>query len=295
MSDELAGLATVGPRVGDVGPLEPLYESPAAPPSGLTAPLARLYGGGLGFAGPTVYTNFVASLDGSVALPGIRQSNKLISGSSEADRFVMGLLRAFADVVVVGSGTLHGSPAGTWSPGGAHPDSASLFADLRLLRGQAERPELAILTGSGAIDVRHGALSGRAVILTSKAGAARLRGRIPATAELTTLTSGATIDPAVALRALEDRGHQLILFESGPHTFGAFAAAGLIDELFLTVSPLLTGGSAATRLSLVENLEPARDGLLRGELRSLRRFEDYLFLRYGLRLEHPPSGGGRGR
>jgi riboflavin biosynthesis pyrimidine reductase len=272
------------------GAIELLYESPAAAISELTAPLARLYGGGLGFAGPTAYTNFVASLDGSVALPGIPRSNELISGASDGDRFVMGLLRAFADVVVVGSGTFHGSPTGTWSPARAHPDSAALFAQLRLVRGQAERPELAILTGSGAIDVEHPALRGRAVIMTSKRGAARLQGRVPKAAELATLTSGTTIDPRIALRFLEDRGHGLILFEAGPHTFGTFAAAGLIDELFLTVSPLLTGGSAATRLSLVEAFEPARDGIVPAELRSLRRFEDHLFLRYALRAgDAPPS------
>ena len=155
--------------------LELLYESPTAALSELTPSLERSYGGGVGFAGPTVYTNFVASLDGSVALPEITQSNKLISDGSEADRFVMGLLRAFADVIVVGSGTLRGSPTGTWSPARAHPDSASLFAELRRLRGRPERPELAILSGSGAIDVQHPALGERAVILTSTSGASRLR------------------------------------------------------------------------------------------------------------------------
>lgn len=284
MSAQALALARGGLRVTESDPLELLYDSPAAAPSELTPALARLYGGGLGFAGPTVYTNFVASLDGSVALPGIPRSNELISGASDADRFVVGLLRALADVIVVGSGTFDGSPTGTWSPARAHPDSASLFAELRTLRGQIEDyPELAILTGSGDIDVRHPALSRRALILTSKTGAARLRGRIPEKAELATLTAGTTIDPRVALGTLRDRGHELILFEAGPHTFGAFAAAGLIDELFLTISPLLTGGSTTTRLSLVEAVEPARDGIVRGELRSLRRFEDHLFLRYGLR------------
>jgi riboflavin biosynthesis pyrimidine reductase len=264
-----------------------LYESPAAAASELTAPLGRLYGGALGLADSTVFTNFVASLDGSVALPQIPRSNKLISGGSDADRFVMGLLRAFADVVVVGSGTLHGSPTGTWSPARPHPASAALYAELRRLHGQPERPELAILTGSGAIDVRHPALAEGSVILTSTTGAGRLHDRVPAAAEVTPLTSGAEIDPRVVLRALADRGHRRILFEAGPHTFGAFAAAGLIDELFLTVSPLLTGGSAVTRLSLVEGVEPARDGLVRGRLLSLRRYEDHLFLRYGLRAEAP--------
>ena len=275
--------------VTERSPLEALYESPVVAPSELTDPLGRLYGGGLGLADATVFTNFVASLDGSVALPQIPKSNRLISGGSDADRFVMGLLRAFADVVVVGSGTLHGSPTGTWSPARPHPASAALFAELRRLRGQPERPELAILTGSGGIDVRHPALAERSVVLTSTAGAGRLHGRLPAAAEVTPLTSGAEIDPDVVLSALAERGHRRILFEAGPHTFGAFAARGLIDELFLTLSPLLTGGSAATRLSLVEGVEPARDGLVHGDLLSLRRYEDHLFLRYGLRAEAPAT------
>lgn len=300
MSREIADAATADTperpgsapaRVTEHDPLALLYDSPALAASELTAPLARLYGGGLGFASPTVYTNFVASLDGSVALPRVPRSNALISGAGDADRFVMGLLRAFADVVVVGSGTLHGSPTGTWSAARAHPPSASLFAELRLLRGQADRPELAILSGSGAIDVGHPALAGRAMVLTSTIGAARLQGRVPQATELMPLTSGATIDPHVILRALEKRGHRLILFEAGPHTFGAFATAGLIDELFITVSPLLTGGSATTRLSLVEAVEPTRDGIVRGQLRSLRRFEDHLFIRYGLRLGRAPTSG----
>jgi len=272
-------------RVGvtEFSPLELLYEASAAAFSELTVPLGLLYGGGLGFSGPTVYTNFVASLDGSVALPEIPKSNKLISGDSEADHFVMGLLRAFADVIVVGSGTLRGSPTGTWSPARAHPDSAALFAELRRLRGRAERPELAILSGSGAIDVRHPALGERAVILTSTSGASQLRKQVPAAVEVAPLSSEIEIDPGVVLRALRERGHELILFEAGPHTLGTFGAAGLIEELFLTFSPLLTGGSATTRLSLVEGIEPGIDGLVHGELLSLRRHQDHLFLRYRLR------------
>jgi len=273
--------------VTELRPLELLYESPGAAASELTAPLARLYGSGLGFAGPTVYTNFVASLDGSVALPEIPGSNQLISGGSEADHFVMGLLRAFADVIVVGSGTLRGSPTGTWSPAGPHPESASLFAELRRLRGRPELPELAILSGRGTIDEQHPALAQRAVILTSTAGASRLRGRVPESVEVTPLTSEAEIDPPVVLCALRERGHRLILFEAGPNTFGRFAAAGLIDDLFLTVSPLLTGGSAQTRLSLVEGIEPSSDGLVGGELVSLRRHQNHLFLRYGLQGSRP--------
>jgi riboflavin biosynthesis pyrimidine reductase len=248
-------------------------------PASLTT-LAILHSGTT--ANSTVYANFVSSLDGTVALPGIPQSNKLISGGSEADRFVMAVLRALADAVVTAAGTLAGSPAGTWSPGRAHPASAELLADLRRARRLPERPELVILTGSGAIDPDHPAFAGRTVVLTTTHGESRLRGRIPASAELLPLVDEGRIEPAAAIAALRARGHRLILLETGPRTFGAFAAAGVVDELFLTVSPLLTGGSAQTRLSLVEGVDPLRDGIVHAELLSLRRHERHLFLRYGL-------------
>jgi riboflavin biosynthesis pyrimidine reductase len=265
-----------------VRPVELLFETPLHAPTQLTPELEHLYGGGLGFSGSTVYANFVSSLDGTVALPAIPQSNKLISAGSEADRFVMAILRGLADAVVTASGTLAGSPTGTWSPARAHADSAELLAELRRARRLPEQPELAILTGSGGIDPAHPALAGRTVVLTTTEGASRLHGRIPASAELLPLVDEGRIEPAAAIAALRARGHRLILLETGPHTFGTFAAAGVVDELFLTIAPLLTGGSPQTRLSLVEGVEPLLDGLVHAELLSLRRHERHLFLRYGL-------------
>jgi riboflavin biosynthesis pyrimidine reductase len=264
-----------------VTPLERLFEAAEPSSSELTPELDRLYGGGLALEAATVYANFVSSLDGTVALPGIPASNKLISAGSEGDRFVMALLRALADAILVGAGTLAGSPTGTWSPDRAHPESAAALAELRRLHGLAARPELAILTGSGAIDPAHPALARRTVVLTTTAGASRLR--VPA--EVLALGGGASLDPRDVIGALRDRGHGRILVEAGPHTFGALARAGVVDELFLTVSPLLTGGSAATRLSLVEGVEPGRDGLVRAELLSLRRQGGHLFHRYRLAAE----------
>lgn len=264
----------------ELRPLQALFETPTLAPTELTPPLEHLYGGGLGFSGPTFYANFVSSLDGTVALHAIPQSNKLISAGSEADGFVMALLRGLADAVVTASGTLAGSPRGTWSPARAHPASGEMLAELRRVRGQPERPELVILTGSGAIDPDHPALAERAVVVTTTKGASRLRGRVPGSAELLPIAAAGVIEPSAVIAALHDRGHRLILLEAGPHTFGTFAAAGVVDELFLTVSPVLTGGSAQTRLSLVEGVEPLRDGLVRAELLSLRRHDDHLFLRY---------------
>jgi hypothetical protein len=110
------------PITGLASPLEVLVEAPDdLLTDELPEPVPSWYGGPLGFTDPRLVANFVATLDGVVAVPGLTQSNKLISGRSAADRFVMGLLRGFADVVLIGSGTLHGSPRTVWTGGHAYP------------------------------------------------------------------------------------------------------------------------------------------------------------------------------
>lgn len=121
-------------------PLAPLFEIDGLPTYDLPEPLRRLYGGSLGFARPRVYANFVASLDGVVALEDEPHSSQLISGSSEADRFVMGLLRACADAVVIGAGTLRAAPDSVWTPAFIFPDAARDFAALRRDLGRPDPP-----------------------------------------------------------------------------------------------------------------------------------------------------------
>jgi len=75
-------------------PLDVLFEGERPRAADLPSELARLYGGGVGFEEPCLYSNFVSTIDGIVALPSVPQSNVLIADSSEGDRFVMGLLRA---------------------------------------------------------------------------------------------------------------------------------------------------------------------------------------------------------
>jgi hypothetical protein len=79
-------------------PLEALFEVPGLPGFDLPDELAAICGGTVGFPEPRLYANFVASVDGVVAL-----------------RFVMGLLRACADAVLIGAGTLRGSPRTRWT------------------------------------------------------------------------------------------------------------------------------------------------------------------------------------
>jgi riboflavin biosynthesis pyrimidine reductase len=264
-------------------PLEPLYEAPRLPQFDLPEGLAEAYGGPLGLSEPLLYANFVASLDGVVALPGEIQSNRMISAHSEADRFVMGLLRSFADAVLVGAGTLRGSPRTTWTAEHAYPPAVLPFGERRRLRGRPPRPTLAVLSGSGSLDPRHPALEEGALVLTSDRGAARLHGRLPGAATVLAIGAEAPLDPAAVVAALRERGHELILSEGGPIAFGALVAAGLVDELFLTTSPLLAGRSpGSSRPALVENAELLPATTIDCKLLTLRRAGSHLFLRYQL-------------
>jgi len=264
-----------------IQPLELLHEVDGLPSFDLPPELERLYGGALGFDEHRVYANFVSTLDGVVSIPAIPSSNALINAGSRADHFVMGLLRALADVVLIGSGVMRASPRGTWRPEKVYPPAGDAFAELRRILGRSESPEIAILTGRGSIDPAHPVLESGAVVLTSETGAGRLEGALPSASTIVPLGDEIAIDPSVVVDTLHERGHRLILCEAGPHTFGSLVAGGVVDELFLTVSPLLAGeAERGSRLRLVQ----AADLVPLVPLRplSIRRHEAHLFLRYEL-------------
>ena len=248
-------------------PLERLYEAEGMPAGELPAELERLYDGALALREPLLYANFVATLDGVVAIPSIPESNNVVAAGSKADHFVMGLLRA--------------SPRGTWLPEKVYPPAADAFAELRRGRGRPERPEVAVLTGRGSIDPAHPLLSSGAVVLTSERGAGRLGDRMPDASTVVALGDDVELPGEAIVRALHDRGHRLILAEAGPHAFGSLLEGGVVDELFLTFSPLLAGDAGPdSRLRLVEAADLLPPLGLR--LLSLRRHEEHLFARYEL-------------
>ena len=260
-------------------PLELLYEPAGLPAFELPQELAAVYPGSLGFDRPRVVANFVATADGVVAIPDVEQSNKLIAAGSAADRFVMGLLRACADAVVVGSGTLAASPGGRWTPRQAYPDAASGYDALRAALGLPATPEIVILTASGSVDPAHPLFEAGALVLTTDVGHTILGSRLPRASTAIALGPGAVVDPIAAVGALRARGHTLIVHEGGPHVIGSFFEAGVVDELFLTISPLLVGRARhSSRLALVEgaDLLPGRQTRLLGA----RRDTDHLFVRY---------------
>jgi riboflavin biosynthesis pyrimidine reductase len=140
-----------------------------------------------------------------------------------------------------------------------------------------------VLTQTGALDPSLPLLEEGALVLTSEQGAATLRGKLPDATEVVALGGEVSVDPGAALDALRERGHRSICSEAGPAVFGAFAAAGLVDELFVTISPFLAGGDRpGSRLSLGEGISILPTQRLEGELASVRRDGGYLFLRYRL-------------
>lgn len=264
-------------------PFDVLFETEGQPGLELPEALRELYGGPLGFPRPRLFANFVSTLDGVVAIPSEPASPRILSDASEPDRFLMGLLRACADVVIVGSGTVRESPGARFTPDQVHPPSTAGYAELRRLLGRPAQPEVAILSGSGALKPDSAALAAGAVLLTTERGAAVLDGELPP-AQIVRLGSGEEVDMRAAVSHLRSRGHSLILSEGGPTVFGSLLAAGLVDELFLTVSPLLAGRpKLEPRLSLVEGEGFLPDRRLAVRLLSLRRHGDHLFLRYELR------------
>lgn len=268
-------------------PLELLYEASGLPIFDLPQELCERYGGSLGFDEPRLVANFVSSVDGIVAAPPLVQSAKLISGDNDSDRLVMGVLRACADAIIIGSGTLHASPRSLWTPDGAYPAASQAFADLRRRRRQPTGPALVVLTGTGTIDPTHPALERGALILTTDGGALHLEGRLPKHCEVVSLGAAPAVDLAAAVAVLRERGHRLILSEAGPHLFGGLLAAGLVDELFLTVSPIIAGrAEGAARLGLVEGHDLLARGVAADRLISVRRDGDYLYLRYELSHAH---------
>lgn len=229
--------------------LELLYEPAGLPSFALPAGLAAKYPGTLGLPDDCVYVNFVETLDGVVALPEVPRSNRIISDESDSDLFVMALLRACADAVVVGSHTLLASPKNRWTADAAYPGAADDLTALRRSLGHVKDPDVVVLSRRREIESE--ALGDRLLVRD---------------------------DVHAAIAELRDRGCRRILCEGGPTLFGSLLADEVVDELFLTVSPLLAGRG----LSLVEGVELLPVKHVAGMLAGVRRDASHLFLRYRL-------------
>lgn len=196
---------------------------------------------------PWIYTNFVQSLDGIVSLLGKHASGAEIA-QSRADRWLMDLLRAHADGVFMGMNTLREEQRkhGPESRGIVFQVVVPSLLRLRERLGKGRQRNIFVTRAHDCDLARWKAFDGEAVdavIVTSPGGAKRLAAlnTHPHVAVIAAGT-GDSVDLPAALRELRSKlGIQHLLCEGGPTLYGSLARADLVDEKFVTVSPLEIG------------------------------------------------------
>ncbi|MGW5847742.1 pyrimidine reductase family protein [Streptomyces sp. NPDC055254] len=190
----------------------------------------------LGDGGHWLRANMVSTLDGAAQHDGRSQP---ISG--ETDMRIFGTLRALADVVVVGAETVRQE--------GYRPARArEAFAARRAAAGQGPAPAVAVVSASLDLDFSlplfTSPLVPTLVVTGATAPSDRVADAVGAGAEVVVAGDGAAVDPARVVRELAGRGLRRQLTEGGPRLLGQFVAADALDELCLTISPMLTAGAA---------------------------------------------------
>lgn len=205
---------------------------------------------------PYLALNMVVTVDGRAAIGGTA-----IGIGSDRDKRLMRELRAEADVVLHGAGTVR-----------ADPLSARVPADLvhqRTARGLSEQPLGAIITASGNLPAQHPYYQSATRIYITSERAVQISSQNVEVCRVRTVTE--------AIEDLGARGARRILCEGGPTLNAALFEARLVDELFVTVAPKLAGGDDP--LTLIRGGHFPRIAL---ELRSLNEIEGELFLRYAV-------------
>jgi riboflavin biosynthesis pyrimidine reductase len=265
---------------------------PALPPG-----LRELYDGDLHFRTstaerPFVIANFVSTLDGVVSYEMKGQAGgATISGPDPADRFIMGLLRASADAVMVGVRTVHDvSPHSLWIPEYTYPDAKHLYTEYRLnILHKPEYPLVVIVSGSGKLELERAIFRTpgvRTVVITTPAGRdalARAGAAKLSSVQIHALDArDGTIAPLAILQLLSaQHGVGRLLHEGGPTLFGQLLAAEAVDELFLTLSPQIAGRSSnASRPALVQGTEFMPNSAPWLQLLSVKQRAEHLYLRY---------------
>jgi riboflavin biosynthesis pyrimidine reductase len=201
---------------------------------------------------PWELANMVASADGAATLTG--RSGGL---SSPADRDLFHRLRGLSDLVLVGASTVRAEGYGP-------------------ARGDDPAP-IAVVSGSLALDWGSRFFTearARPLVVTSSVADP---GRVAEAEQVADVVVAGEqkVEPRRALAAFAERGHRVVLCEGGPSLLAEIAAAGCLDELCLSLSPLLAGGTSPRILA-----GPLPDGPLDLRLASVLEEDGMLFLRY---------------
>jgi riboflavin biosynthesis pyrimidine reductase len=227
-----------------LGPADPLSAAGPLVPGdsaaeALVAALADIYAYPVSGDQLWVRANFVASIDGAIAAEG--KSGGL---SGPADRLVFTVLRSLADVVVAGASTVRVERYRQAQPG-------ELWQGVRT--GRPPAPPIAVVTRRLELDLSDRLFAqrqdrARTIVLTTElAGEERLK---EASRVADVVIAGAdTVTTQAMLDALAARGHRRILVEGGTMLLGQLVEEQVLDELCLTVSPVIEGGHGAGRLT----------------------------------------------
>ena len=219
---------------------------------------------------PHVRANFILSADGAATFNGVTEPL-----ATPADRNVFRTVRGLADVILVGAGTVRAEGYGPARP------TAERRAR-RLAEGYAEVPTIAVVSRSLDLDLSSRFFTEAAVppiVITFSGAPAQQLDALHEIADV--LVAGETsVDLRAALQVLHHRGLTRVLTEGGPLLFGELIAANLVDELCLTLSPVLAG---AGHLSMASG--PAIDVPHWMSLVHVLEEDGALFLRYARREE----------
>jgi riboflavin biosynthesis pyrimidine reductase len=230
------------------------------------AELERLYGYPEGLTAPWVQVNFVSSADGAVTLDG-----RSAGLSGAADKKIFALGRDLADVVLAGAGTAS-------IEGYKGVRRTEVRAERRARHGLSEVPPIAVVTRRCSIGPESPLVTDTVVapiVLTCAAAPGERRAALTAAGVDVVVAGDHTVDLSKALAALADRGLLRVNCEGGPHLFGELIAEKLVDQLCLTVAPMLVAGDAG-RIA-VGLLPPAPITM---ELVSVLTDDGHLMLRY---------------
>lgn len=208
--------------------------------------------------------NMVTSVDGAATADG-----RSAGLSSPGDRRLFAMLRGLADVILAGAGTVRAEHYQPVRP-------RELWRGLRA--GRTATPPIAIVSGRLDLDPEAPLFTrappdARTIVITAQSSPASRRAELAKVADVI-VAGEVAIDMGLALTALEGRGLGHVLCEGGPMLLGTLASGGHLDELCLTVSPLLAGPGARR----IVTGEEAKAGKL--ELVSVLAEAGSLFCRY---------------
>jgi riboflavin biosynthesis pyrimidine reductase len=213
--------------------------------------------------------NMVSSADGAATLKGLTRAL-----SSDTDRRLFALLRTLSDAILVGAATVREEKYKPVRP-------QELWGHLR--DGRPPTPPIAVITRRLDFDADSPLIAAapphaRTIVITVAQSPADRRAELARHADVI-VAGDETVDLRAAVDALAERGHRRLLAEGGPHLLAQFLESGLLDELCLTIGPLMAGPGAPRIVTGPPGTGPAATPLPL-TLAHVLEEEGFLFCRY---------------